>query len=412
MRTVKVSELAIGQTVAADVSNVHQQVIMPAGTVIDEHRRGVLKAWGIQEVSVRDSTGSESPTSSVSESPEAKNRILALGDDAGRPHPALLELALAVSRAEPGLGGLVMDAAPPLPPQNESVSRTKLGSLSVEALVASARVLPSLPSVYFQVDRVINHPSSSVSDIGAVLGNDQALCARLLRIANSAFYGFPQKIEGVSEAVRIMGTRQLRDLVLATVVLMQFKGLDPRLVNMTSFWRHGLASGIAARAIASLRRESNTERFFVAGLLHDIGSLLLYQAQPALSQAAIERHRATDLSLEAAERVVIGCHHGAVGAALMAGWKLPHFYQEVAAGHHATDARSLTPASAVIWLADFLVMALRLGSNGEARPAKFNPGIWELVGIAPSALEKVVDDLARLVGETQRMFFGEEAAAS
>lgn len=408
MRTVKISELAIGQTVAADVTNVHQQVIMPAGAVIDEHRRRVLKAWGIQDVAVNDPTASDPPPAVVSESPEVKDSILSLGDDPGRPHPALRELVDAASRAGPALSALVMDAAPPLPPLKEAVSRARSGTLSVEALVANARVLPSLPSVYFQVDRVINHPNSSVSDIGAVLGNDQALCARLLRIANSAFYGFPQRVEGVAEAVRIMGTRQLRDLVLATVVLMQFKGLDPRLVNMTSFWRHGLASGIAARAIASLRRESNTERFFVAGLLHDIGSLLLYQAQPALSQAAIERHRTTELSLEAAERLVIGCHHGAVGAALMASWKLPHFYQEVAAGHHATDARSLTPASAVIWLADFLVMALRVGSNGEARPAKFNPGIWDLVGIAPAALPKVIDELTRLVGETQRMFFGEE----
>lgn len=407
MRMVKVSELAMGQTVAADVSNVHQQVILPAGTILDDHRRGILKAWGIQEVAVKDSAASESSLPVVPERADAEDGILALGDDVTRPHPVLRELAFAVTRVGPGLGPLI-DAVPPLPAQKAAGARARPGPLSVEALVANARVLPSLPSVYFQVDRVINHPSSSVADIGAVLAHDQALCARLLRIANSAFYGFPQRIEGVAEAVRIMGTRQLRDLVLATVVLMQFKGLDPRLVNMTSFWRHALASGIAARAIAGLRRESNTERFFVAGLLHDIGSLLLYQAQPALAQAAIERHRATDLSLEAAERAVIGCHHGAVGAALMASWKLPHFYQDVAAGHHAVDARLFTPESAVIWLADFVAMALRVGSNGEAKPAKFNPGIWALVGIGAGALPKVVDDLVKLLGEIQRMFFGEE----
>jgi len=411
MRSVRVTDLLVGQVLAADVVNMHQQVIMPAGAPIDARRRSILKAWGIREVAVEAACEAEAALGEQAPSPESVPDLIAGSDEPDRNHPALIELVQVIARAKPKLASLASDASQPQPPLAGALPATaKNPGLSAEKLAASARALPSLPSVYFQVDRIINHPSSSASDIAKVLGNDQALCARLLRIANSAFYGFPQRIEGVSEAVRIIGTRQLRDLVLATVVLMQFRGIDARLVNMTSFWRHGLASGIAARAIAAARRESNTERFFVAGLLHDIGSLVLYQVQPALAQAAIERHRSTDLSLETAERLLIGCHHGAVGAVLMSGWKLPHFFQEVAANHHAADVRSLTPASAVVWLADLLVMALQVGSNGEARPPRFNAEIWELIGIAPGALQAVADEVVRLLAETQRMFLGEDAS--
>lgn len=415
MRIIKVTDLLVGQVLAADVANLHQQVIMPAGEVIDARRRSILKAWGIREVAVEAASEAD-PASSASEAtPEPTGDLLETSDEQARNHPALLELIQVVTRTKAKLGHLVSDPMPappgsPAPPAPHALAFPgRSAGLTADKVTAGARALPSLPSVYFQVDRVINHPTSSTSDIAKVLSTDQALCARLLRIANSAFYGFPQRIEGVSEAVRIIGTRQLRDLVLATVVLMQFKGLDARLVNMTSFWRHGLASGIAARAIAASRRESNTERFFVAGLMHDIGSLVLYQVQPALAQLAIERHRTSDMTLDTAERAVIGCHHGAVGAVLMSGWKLPHFFQEVSANHHATDVRGMTPASAAVWLADLLVMALQAGSNGEVRPPRFNAEIWELIGIAPGVLQGVADEVVRLLAETQRMFLGEDA---
>jgi putative nucleotidyltransferase with HDIG domain len=411
MRLVKVSELALGQTIAADVSNLDQQVIMRAGATVDAHQCAILKAWGIQEVAVQGESEPEPPVGPGTESPELQETVLAPTEEHDRSHPAFRELVEVVARVKARLGGTIMDPTLPLPPRNGPAASVQNKSLSAEAISASARLLPSLPGVYLQVDRVINHPASSAADIAAVLSGDQGICARLLSIANSAFYGFSHRIDGVSEAVRVIGTRQLHDLVLATVVLMQLQGVDARLVTMNSFWRHSLAAGIAARSIAAARRETNPERYFVAGLLHDIGSLVLYQAQPALAQAAIERHRATALSLEATERAVIGCHHGSVGAALMAKWKLPHLFQEVAASHHAADVRSLTPASAVVWLADLLAMALELGTNGEARPSRFNPGIWELVGIEAGALQPIADEVVRLLAETQRAFLGEELAA-
>ena len=129
----------------------------------------------------------------------------------------------------------------------------------------------------------MNDPRSATADFGAVVSDDPSLTARLLRLVNSAFYGFPSKIESVTQALSVVGTSQLNDLVLATSVLRVFKGVPKEFVDMDSFWQHSLACGVCVRVLAAQRRESN-----VAGLLHDLGRLILYQRLSAL-RAPVER---------------------------------------------------------------------------------------------------------------------------
>ena len=323
-------------------------------------------------------------------------------------NPTLAEL-VAIAR---GLAPRVDRNKPapvPAPAGKALPPRNPLGPpISPETIVARVGTLASLPNIYFQVDKAINHPASTTARIGTILSYDQALCARLLRIANSAFYGFSRRVEGIDDAVRIIGTRQLHDLVLATVVMSQFKGIDSHLVSMPSFWRHSLACGIAARAVARLRREPNIERFFVAGLLHDIGSLAMYQMLPERSQLALERHRDGDKPLDETERMVFGCDHAAVGAALMTSWTLPAFFRDSTANHHSAGAHGHTTATAVVHFADLLVQALDLGTNGEQRLSRISPDIRERVGLPPGALESVTKEVLSLLGEIQDLFLGEE----
>ena len=325
--------------------------------------------------------------------------------------PTHAELAAVAQRLAPRSGQNTL-APTAARPGKTLPQRNPLGPpISPETIVARVGTLASLPNIYFQVDKAINHPASSIAGIGTILSYDQALCARLLRIANSAFYGFSRRVEGIEDAVRIIGTRQLHDLVLATVVLSQFKGVDAQFVSMKSFWRHSLACSIAARSIARIRRETNVERFFVAGLLHDIGSLALYQLLPERSQLALERHRDGDKPLDETERWVFGCDHAAVGAALMTSWTLPPFYRDSTASHHSAGSRGHTPATAVVHLADLLVQALDLGTNGEQRLSRLSPDAREKVGISPGALHGVADEVLSLLGEIQDLFLGEEKVA-
>jgi len=323
-----------------------------------------------------------------------------------RNNPTFVELFSIAERLAPRIGKpaptIAMTPAKPLP------ARNPLGPpISPETIVARVGTLASLPNIYFQVDKAINHPSSSTSRIGTILSYDQALCARLLRIANSAFYGFARRIDGIEDAVRIIGTRQLHDLVLATVVLSQFKGIDSNLVSMRSFWRHSLACSIASRCLARLRRESNIERFFVAGLLHDIGSLAMYQLLPERAQLALERHGNGDKTLEETERAVFGCDHAAVGAALMTSWTLPPFFRDAIANHHSAGPRGHTPATAIVHIADLLVQTLDLGSNGEQRLSRISPEVRERAGIPAGTLTVVADEVIATLTDIERAFLGD-----
>jgi putative nucleotidyltransferase with HDIG domain len=407
VHVVKVQHIASGQRLAKDIVNIHGQTILSAGTVVESRHTTLLKAWGIAEVFISDDTvtlpaiGPSSP----SVPPNSNAPPLAFAVDEST-HPALVEIATVAARLGPKSGPAKEPVPPPLAvgtPGRES-GRPRWPAVSPETVAGRARTLVSLPTIYFQVERVINHPSSSSTDIAKVLRSDQGLSARLLRIANSAFYGFPQRVESVDQAVRIIGTRQLHDLVLATVVLTQFRGVDARLVTMKSFWTHSFACGIAARSLATLRREGNTERFFVAGLLHDIGSLVLYQEFPERAQAALEEHGRSRAALDEVEASMIGCDHGQVGAALMTSWKLPELYREIAAYHHRPSSRSRSVGTSVVHLADLLVAALGLGSNGEVGVPRFCAEAWDVVGLPLSSVGRVAEEVLGLIEGAMRLF--------
>jgi len=405
MRLVKVQEVVPGQTVAADVANIHGQVILPAWTIMGPRHRTLLKAWGIVEISVADEAAIP-PSAEPSSTPQTDAALFPITTKETL-HPALVELAAVAAR----LGRKSASADETKPPPAIGATSERKGyrppwpPVSAETVAGHAKTLVSLPTIFFQIQRAINHPSSSSTDIAKALCTDQGLSARLLRIANSAFYGFPQRVESVDQAIRVIGTRQLHDLVLATVVLTQFRGVDAKLVTMKSFWQHSFACGIAARSLATLRRESNVEHFFVAGLLHDIGSLVLYQEFPQRAAVALEMHRRDKAALDEVERSVIGCDHGQVGAALMTLWKLPESYREVAANHHnPAGCRSPSMGTAVVHIADLLVGALALGGNGEAGLPRFCGEAWNAVALPPSDLGRVAEDVLSLLEETLRLF--------
>jgi len=402
MRQVKVSDLKVGDIVACDVPNLHGQVLLATGTVVGPKHGMILKAWGIAEVVI---VGESAVPGVPDPVPPTVAEIPARAPTGEILHPAMAEIQHIAAEARKDA-----PATPVASGATPAKSSPAWQPVTPETIAGRAGNLASLPTIYFQVNSVINHPSSSTADIAKALGSDQSLSARLLRIANSAFYGFPRRIETIAEAVRIIGTKQLHDLVLATVVMKQFKGLDPALVNMADFWRHSLACGIAARCLAGLRRESNIERYFLAGLLHDIGSLVIYQNLANRAQVVLEQHRATGKAVEVLERTILGCDHAAIGGALIQEWKLPPVLKEVAANHHSLDPRLLSPAVAMVHVADVLTVSMGIGTNGELWPSSLSLPAWESLGLPPSSLSQVATEMTGLLAEAQRLFLTEDKA--
>jgi HD-like signal output (HDOD) protein len=254
----------------------------------------------------------------------------------------------------------------------------------------------SLPMIHLRLEEAINNQNKSMSDIAKVIREDAGLTARLLRIVNSAFYNFPSKIETISQAVTIVGTQQLSALALATSVMKMFKGLPQNLVSMDSFWRHSIACGLAARAIGTFRRETKPERFFVAGMLHDIGRLIMYTKIPEPSREILDSAAKSQTLLYEQERMTLGFTHAVVGGILLQTWKLPTSLEEIVMYHHNPKAATRYPMeTAMVHVADIIVHSMGLGSSGEVFIPPLDTEAWDKLGLSPSVLASVEEQVDR-----------------
>jgi putative nucleotidyltransferase with HDIG domain len=236
----------------------------------------------------------------------------------------------------------------------------------LELLVVEVDKLVSLPDIYYRLEETIVDPTSTMEVIANLLRSDPDLCARMLRMANSAFYSFPTRIETIERAVGTIGLRQIRELVLVTAVVKAFEGIPPGTVNMETFWEHSIAVGIMAREVGQQAGLANADGFYIPGLLHDIGRLVMYLKLPGLMRELLERHETEGQSLFLMEREVLSYSHADIGARLLELWNLPQSIWEPVGKHHEpgqSDEYQL--AACAIHLADAWVNTHRIGRSGD-----------------------------------------------
>lgn len=272
--------------------------------------------------------------------------------------------------------------------------------LDPEVLVQKTKVISSLPLVYTRVQEAVNDPHSSNRDLANIISEDPGLAARLLRMSNSPFFGFASKIDTINRAVTVIGTKQLCDLVLATSVMRLFHGVSPELVCMESFWRHSVACGVAARILATYRREPNVERFFVAGLLHDIGRLIIFMQIPEIALKVLQEAHSRAALLYEVESEMLGFDHAAVGGALLTQWWLPEHTVEAVAHHHRpSDSPNEHIDAALVHIADLIVNAMCIGTSGERFVPPLDLRAWERIGLPVSVLAPTLTQLERQYSE-------------
>ena len=260
-----------------------------------------------------------------------------------------------------------------------------------KALIDDTVEIASLPAVVTKAMEMLNCPNTSASDVGQIISQDPALSVRLLKIVNSAFYGFPSRIETISRAITIIGTLELTDLILGSSAIHAFEKIPNQLVDMEKFWEHSLYAGIVARILARYLRAPNTERCFVMGLLHDVGALILYRQQPEKSRQALELSIEQSIPLHISERENFGFDHGDVGAELMHAWKLPESFIEVTRHHHQPSvAECYRLETALIHLADVITGMAHGNASRIKQVTPLEPGAWELTGLSVDVMEPVV----------------------
>jgi putative nucleotidyltransferase with HDIG domain len=263
---------------------------------------------------------------------------------------------------------------------------------SIKAMVqAVPRSLGSYAPVLREIEEALESPQSNLSTVGEVIQQDPDLTARLLRLANSPFFGFASRLTTVAEAVSLLGIQQIQDMITASSVLEQFKGVPDTLVNKESFWRHSLAVGIAARLLAMERRLPKPDKFFVAGLLHDVGRLVLLQQAPECAVEVFALGQRERILLRDAEKKLLGYDHEQIAADLLQSWSYPPVLVQ-AVGHHHTPGQSLAKIeAAVVHVADHLVNAMALGTSGEKWIPPLDERAWTTLGLAPEALQRIVE---------------------
>lgn len=204
--------------------------------------------------------------------------------------------------------------------------------LSIADLFQGDLQLASPPNVYFQLQKIIENPSKTIADTAFVIEKDAALTMRLLRIVNSAFYGFPSKITSIDRAINLIGSKELQNIVLGTIVIDRFSDLPSDLISMHDFWSTNLRCALIAQGIDQYLGKPYTESIFVCGILHNIGQLVFFRRIPDLakevSRMFLANNNSPGLDETVFENDIIGFDHYATGSALTQLWKLPAIITE------------------------------------------------------------------------------------
>jgi putative nucleotidyltransferase with HDIG domain len=280
----------------------------------------------------------------------------------------------------------------------------------ITELVRGVGGLVTLPDVFIRINKLVSDPNSNMGDIAKVIGQDPSFTVRLLRVANSSFYGFSSTIDTVAKAVAVIGTSQIRSLALATSVASSFEGLPNTLVSMEHFWKHSLYCALVARCLAKRARRCDPDAVFTAALLHDIGELVIFNRMPQQAKDAllIVLDSVDELPIYQAERQVMGFDHAEVGGELARQWKLPPMLEECIEFHHKVDSELRFPREvALVHIANILALMAEVKTLDPSDVAPIDSRAWEMAGLdADEVIEAAVGEAQEEIAEAEKLFLG------
>ena len=266
--------------------------------------------------------------------------------------------------------------------------------------------LISLPDIYWQLKEILDTHDYSLQDVAQLITYDPGLTTRLLRIVNSAYFGFASQIDTVKHAASILGVRQIQDLVLTTAIADALGDYQCEHLDVKQFWLGSVYRAIAARNLAGECNMMDSERMFVAGLLSDIGHLIMYQSVPVLAQQAQREARESGSALHRVERELIGFDHAQVTAVLMKNWKLPASLVTVIANHleFNADADFILEA-AIVHIAAHMSSAFAQNLPLDEILIDANSLAWDITGLDTGRCEAVDVAVAEQFSGVVNMLF-------
>jgi len=263
----------------------------------------------------------------------------------------------------------------------------------VEKALGAIGDIATLPEVTIKIIEIVEDPKSTARDLHEVIKNDPALSVKVLKVVNSAFYGLPGQVASVDRAIILLGLSAVKNISIAASIARLFKGKRiSEKFSASDLWRHSVAVAVAARALTKCSPHPvMADEIFVAGLIHDIGTLVERQAFPDQFAEVIRRCTETEGDFLAMERKVIGADHQAFGVGLTTKWKFPRHLRAAVGFHHNPESVSveLRNIATVIQAADIMVCQERVGFYLTALGDEITPQILDTLGITQAQLEEV-----------------------
>ncbi|MEH6357640.1 MAG: HDOD domain-containing protein [Pseudomonadales bacterium] len=267
-------------------------------------------------------------------------------------------------------------------------------------LVTASSKLYSLPDVYLKIKSIIADPNSQISELGNVLSTDPSLCARLLRISNSAFFGLSNSVDTISRAVQVIGFKHIHNLVVATSITRAFDGLSSDTVNIQQFWMSSVERALLARILASRQRFPDAERLFVGGLLLDIGHLVMYEHMPEMMEDAILRAEVESRPLHVLETELLGFNASELGAALAKHWQLPESLSNLILYQDQPELSENQLEAAIIYVAKQLAGTVPETESVQMVFDSLPANVKETLSLTPQTCEQLLFEVLGELSET------------
>jgi putative nucleotidyltransferase with HDIG domain len=273
----------------------------------------------------------------------------------------------------------------------------EMNAPDLNRIIARIEDLPTLPRTVLKITELVNDPQSSARDLARIITDDQVLAARLLKLVNSSFYGFPQPISTITGAIVLLGFDAIRNLLLTTSVFDIFPNRKKASqVRLEPLWDHSLGCAVGAKVLGNHLRYDKVEELFVSGLLHDIGKIVEMIFMPEAFTQISHLIRNENILMITAEERILDYTHADVGKLLAEKWNLPPKLGSVIRHHHQpSSAGRFTLEAAIVHLADILCRSLNLGYGGDNKMPALDKTAWESLRISPQAIESMMAEIKR-----------------
>jgi len=245
--------------------------------------------------------------------------------------------------------------------------------------------LPTLPGIVSKLTKMADDPDTTTEQMGKVIGQDYILAAKLLKLVNSAFYGFPQRISSISSAIILLGFNVVKSLIISASIFEVMEDQDVEL------WQHSLGCAVVCNVIATRLGVKDPEEVSTAGLIHDIGKIAIKMELPNEYEMITRLVRERKMSMRAAEMEVLGLDHAEAGGWLAKGWNLPKKLLEPVSCHHDPRLASTEQLnSAIIHFSDIVIRGLGYGHAADNKVPMLSKRAWDLLSFKPADIDEIL----------------------